>query len=179
MEVSSHALSQSRVAGVSFDAACVTNVSRDHLDYHATIQDYRLTKSKLFEHLSPEGFAVINADDPIAAGYLSRVDGPALTVGIRTAAEITAAPLEEFSSEQTFLLTAGSETIPVRTLMIGRASRLQLLVGGGRGAWPTASTCPRWSAAWRRSSACRGGCNGSSAASPSACSSISPIRPTP
>ena len=55
-----------------------------------------------------------------AAGYLSALDGPALTVGIRTAAEITAVPLEEFASEQTFLLTAGSETIPVRTRMIGR-----------------------------------------------------------
>ena len=43
-----------------------------------------------------------------------------LTVGIRTAAEITATPIEEFLSEQTFLLTAGSETIPVRTRMIGR-----------------------------------------------------------
>ncbi len=120
MEVSSHALSQSRVAGVRFDAACVTNVSRDHLDYHATIHDYRITKSKIFEHLAPEGFAVINADDPVAAGYLSRLDGPALTVGIRAAAEITATPLEEFSSEQTFLLTAGSETMPVRTQLIGR-----------------------------------------------------------
>ena len=120
MEVSSHALSQSRVAGVSFDAACVTNVSRDHLDYHATIQDYRLAKSKIFEHMSPEGFAVINADDPIAAGYLDRLQSPALTIGIRAAAEITGAPVEQFPSEQTFLLTAGSDTIPVRTQMIGR-----------------------------------------------------------
>ena len=119
MEVSSHALAQSRVAGVRFDAACVTNVSRDHLDYHPTIQDYRLAKSKLFDHLAPEGFAVINADDPVAAGYLRRFDGPALTVGIRRDAEITATPIEQFLSEQTFLLTAGSETMPVRTQMIG------------------------------------------------------------
>ena len=107
------------MAGVRFDAACVTNVSRDHLDYHPTIQDYRLAKSKLFDHLAPEGFAVVNADDPMAAGYLGRFDGPALTVGIRSAAEITATPLEQFPSEQTFLLTAGSETMPVRTRMIG------------------------------------------------------------
>lgn len=119
MEVSSHALAQSRVAGVRFDVACVTNVSRDHLDYHPTIQDYRLTKLKLFDHLAPEGFAVVNADDPIAAGYLRRFDGPALTVGIHSNAEITAMPLEQFPSEQTFLLTAGSETTPVRTQMIG------------------------------------------------------------
>jgi UDP-N-acetylmuramoyl-L-alanyl-D-glutamate--2,6-diaminopimelate ligase len=120
MEVSSHALAQSRVAGLRFDAACVTNVSRDHLDYHPSLQDYRAVKSRLFDHLALEGFAVVNADDPVAAGYLCRLQSPALTVGIRSPAEITATPVEEFLSEQTFLLTAGSETVPVRTRMIGR-----------------------------------------------------------
>jgi UDP-N-acetylmuramoyl-L-alanyl-D-glutamate--2,6-diaminopimelate ligase len=119
MEVSSHALDQSRVAGVRFDAACITNVSRDHLDYHPTIQDYRLSKSKLLGCLAPEGFAVINADDPTSAGYLRQIDGPALTIGIRSAAEITGMMIEQFSSEQTFLLTAGSQSVPVRTRMIG------------------------------------------------------------
>jgi len=119
LEVSSHALDQARVAGVRFDAACVTNVSRDHLDYHPTIQDYQLAKSKMFDYLGGEGFAVINVDDPVAAGFLRQIDGPALTVGIRSAAEIMATPLEQLINEQTFLLTAGSETIPVRTEMIG------------------------------------------------------------
>lgn len=119
MEVSSHALDQSRVAGVSFDAACVTNVTRDHLDYHASLGDYRRAKAKLFEHLSPEGFVVLNVDDSGAAHYLHGIDGPVLTVGIREAAEITAIPLERHASEQTFLLSAGSETVPVRTAMIG------------------------------------------------------------
>jgi len=104
---------------VRFDAACVTNVTRDHLDYHLTLQDYRLTKSKLLDYLPGEGFAVINADDPTSATYLHHIDGPVLTVGIRSAAEITAIPIEQYLSEQTFLLTAGSETVPVRTRMIG------------------------------------------------------------
>jgi UDP-N-acetylmuramoyl-L-alanyl-D-glutamate--2,6-diaminopimelate ligase len=119
MEVSSHALAQHRVAGVRFDTACITNVSRDHLDYHPTIQDYRLAKSRLLDHLAAEGVAVVNADDLVAAGCLRRYSGPALTVGIQRAAEITALPVEQFSSEQTFLLTAGSETLPVHTRMIG------------------------------------------------------------
>ena len=119
LEVSSHALAQSRIAGVRLDVACVTNVSRDHLDYHASLLDYRLAKSKLLDYLAPEGFAVVNADDAIAAGYLRHFAGPALTIGIRKPAEITAMPLEQFPSEQTFLLTAGSETVPVRTRMIG------------------------------------------------------------
>ena len=119
MEVSSHALDQSRVAGVQFDAACVTNVSHDHLDYHRTLYDYRLSKSKLFGYLSPEGLAVINADDPTSAGYLHQLDGPVLTVAMRSAAEITGTLIEQCLSEQTFLLTAGNETAPVRTRMIG------------------------------------------------------------
>jgi UDP-N-acetylmuramoyl-L-alanyl-D-glutamate--2,6-diaminopimelate ligase len=119
MEVSSHGLDQSRVAGASFDAACVTNVTRDHLDYHPSWRDYRLAKGKLFDHLTDQGFAVLNADDTGSAGYLCKLHGPVLTVAIEAAAEITATPVEQYKSEQTFLLTAGSETIPVRTQMIG------------------------------------------------------------
>lgn len=120
MEVSSHALDQSRLAGMELDALCMTNVRRDHLDYHRTIYDYRLAKSKAFSHLSPKGFAIINADDPIAAGYLHSIDGPVLTIGIRCRAEISGTIIERHVCEQTFLLTAGSDTVPVRTRMIGR-----------------------------------------------------------
>lgn len=120
LEVSSHALDQKRVAGAWFDAACVTNVTRDHLDYHATMHDYWLAKSQLFAHLTGEGFAVINADDRGAAAYLQQLDGPTLTIGIEGPAEITATPLEESLSEQMFLLSAGNDVIPVRTRMIGR-----------------------------------------------------------
>lgn len=119
LEVSSHALDQSRIAGIELDAACVTNVRRDHLDYHRSILDYRITKSRLFDYLSGKGFGVVNADDPTSASYLAEIGGPVLTVGMRAAAEISATLLEQYVSEQTFLLTAGSETMPVRTRMIG------------------------------------------------------------
>ncbi|MCC6125413.1 MAG: UDP-N-acetylmuramoyl-L-alanyl-D-glutamate--2,6-diaminopimelate ligase [Pirellulales bacterium] len=119
MEVSRHALAQSRIAGISYDAACVTNVTPDHLDSPPSIQNYRRTKKKLFAHLSGEGFAVVNADDPVASGFLKSFDGPALTIGIENAAEIMGTPIEQCASEQTFLITAGSETLPVRTQMIG------------------------------------------------------------
>jgi UDP-N-acetylmuramoyl-L-alanyl-D-glutamate--2,6-diaminopimelate ligase len=119
MEVSSHALDQARLAGVELDALCVTNVRRDHLDYHRTIEDYRLAKSRALDYLSPEGFAVVNADDPVSGSLLHAIDGPVLSVAIRSAAEITGELVEQCASEQTFLLTAGTDTVPVRTRMIG------------------------------------------------------------
>ena len=71
LEVSSHALSQSRVDAVSFDAAVFTNLSRDHLDFHGTMQAYAAAKSRLFEH--PElRLRVINADDALGATLLAQ-----------------------------------------------------------------------------------------------------------
>ena len=133
MEVSSHGLAQSRVAGCRFDAACVTNITRDHLDYHGSPADYRRAKQRLFSHLAPEGFAVVNADDPAASAMLRRHGGPALSVGIRSPAEITASPLEQLPSEQTFLLSAGSDTIPVRTRLVGLHNVYNCLVAAAVG----------------------------------------------
>ncbi len=70
-EVSSHALSQSRVEGLSFDVAVFTNLSRDHLDYHGSMENYFLEKQKLFSEVlatSQKGslFAIINGDDSYA-----------------------------------------------------------------------------------------------------------------
>ena len=63
MEVSSHALDQRRVHGVTFDAAVFTNFTRDHLDYHRTMETYLAAKTALVGYLKPDGVAVINADE--------------------------------------------------------------------------------------------------------------------
>ena len=133
LEISSHALDQSRLSGIMLDAACVTNVRRDHLDYHRSLFDYRVTKSRLLQYLRPEGFAVINADDPTSASYLADINTPVLTIGIRAPAEISAVIVERHTSEQTFLLTAGSETVPVRTRMIGAHHVYNCLVAAAVG----------------------------------------------
>ena len=62
MEVSSHALDQQRVAGVDFDVAVLTNLTRDHLDYHGTVEAYAEAKAKLFIEHSPRA-AVVNLND--------------------------------------------------------------------------------------------------------------------
>jgi UDP-N-acetylmuramoyl-L-alanyl-D-glutamate--2,6-diaminopimelate ligase len=64
MEVSSHALHQRRMAAARFDAALLTNLTRDHLDYHHTMEEYRAAKLRLIELLKPAGAVVLNADDP-------------------------------------------------------------------------------------------------------------------
>lgn len=64
MEVSSHSLDQRRVDGLLFDAAVFTNLTRDHLDYHRTMEAYFDAKARLVAHLDSGGVAVVNADEP-------------------------------------------------------------------------------------------------------------------
>jgi UDP-N-acetylmuramoyl-L-alanyl-D-glutamate--2,6-diaminopimelate ligase len=64
MEVSSHSLDQRRIDGLEFDVAVFTNLTRDHLDYHGTMEAYLQAKARLLEYLKPEASAVVNADAP-------------------------------------------------------------------------------------------------------------------
>src|SRR5207245_2704142 len=77
MEVSSHALEQKRVLGVEFDVAIFTNLTRDHLDYHGTMENYFAAKKKLFAALqdgTKKGAAVINIDDSYVARRAGRLE---------------------------------------------------------------------------------------------------------
>jgi UDP-N-acetylmuramoyl-L-alanyl-D-glutamate--2,6-diaminopimelate ligase len=70
MEVSSHGLDQGRVSALPFFSAIFTNLTRDHLDYHGSMENYHLAKKSLFEKY-PLKQRIINADDPIGAKWLS------------------------------------------------------------------------------------------------------------
>lgn len=63
MEVSSHAIHQSRIAGLQFDGAIFTNITHDHLDYHNTFQEYIRVKKSWFDQLPASAFSIINTDD--------------------------------------------------------------------------------------------------------------------
>jgi len=73
LEVSSHALDQERVAGVHFDTAVFTNLTRDHLDYHGTLEAYGAAKARLF-HTPGLRCAVINVRDPFGRELIERLD---------------------------------------------------------------------------------------------------------
>jgi UDP-N-acetylmuramoyl-L-alanyl-D-glutamate--2,6-diaminopimelate ligase len=64
MEVSSHSLDQRRVDGLAFDVVVFTNLTRDHLDYHGTMENYFRAKARLLDYLKDGGTAVVNADAP-------------------------------------------------------------------------------------------------------------------
>lgn len=68
MEVSSHALHQARVSGIAFDVAVLTNITRDHLDYHGTVEHYAAAKKRLFSTYL-KGGAVLNRDDARGAAW--------------------------------------------------------------------------------------------------------------
>ncbi len=63
MEVSSHAVVQHRISGLQFDGGVFTNITRDHLDYHKTFEEYIKAKQGFFDKLSSNAFALVNADD--------------------------------------------------------------------------------------------------------------------
>ncbi len=91
MEVSSHGVSASRVAGCRFEVGAWTNLTQDHLDYHGTMEEYRAAKTRLFsEHLTPSSTAVLNLDDPAAPVFRAaaeRAGAAVLGVSVRGAPE--------------------------------------------------------------------------------------------
>ena len=76
MEASSHGLDQKRLDGVRLAAGAFTNLTRDHMDYHATVEDYLAAKLRLFRDLLPDGApAVIDADSAIAPRVIAAAAG--------------------------------------------------------------------------------------------------------
>ncbi len=74
MEVSSHALVQSRADNISFKAGIFTNLSHEHLDYHKTREEYAAAKSILFSRIKPEGFAIVNGDDQYSSEIIKNCE---------------------------------------------------------------------------------------------------------
>ena len=94
MEVSSHSVDQRRIAGLEFDGAIFTNLTRDHIDYHLTFENYLKAKKQFFDELSPEAFALTNADDKNGLVMLQNTKASKYTYSLRGMADFKTKILE-------------------------------------------------------------------------------------
>ena len=94
MEVSSHAADQRRIAGLVFAGGIFTNLTRDHLDYHKTVDAYLKAKKSFFDHLPAEAFALTNADDRNGKVMLQNTKAETRTYALRTPADFKGRILE-------------------------------------------------------------------------------------
>ena len=118
MEVSSHSLDQRRVDGLEFAAAVFTNLTRDHLDYHGTMDAYIAAKARLIEYLTPDGTVVINADDE-AWGMLSRAPRQVRFSLAGTDASVCAADVRYTPNGSDWTLQAGDASAQVSLPLVG------------------------------------------------------------
>ena len=118
MEVSSHALDQGRVAALNFDVAVFTNLSRDHLDYHGTLEAYLEAKLALLDLLSPTGWAAFNNDDRAWADVPRRT-ARSLRFGIDAPADVRATDVRVDARDVRFTCTWDNRSVPFRLPLLG------------------------------------------------------------
>ena len=126
MEVSSHALALNRVDAISFAAAVFTNLTRDHLDFHADMEHYFQAKRRLFQMLPRDCPAVINADDPRASTLIETV-GRSITYGINRPADVSPAPLSYSLEGLSFDVKTPRGVVTVRSSLVGRPNVYNIL----------------------------------------------------
>ena len=122
MEVSSHAIALERVAGLEFDVAVWTNLTRDHLDFHRNLEEYFAIKAQLAELLrhDPPGRRVIAADDPFMARLLADPRPGDLSFGFGEHCLVSARDVVAEVSGTSFILRLPSGEVPVGLPLVGR-----------------------------------------------------------
>lgn len=121
MEVSSHGLSQGRVNGVQFDVAVLTNLTRDHLDYHGTVENYALAKEKLFKWDSLQS-VVLNSDDDFGQAIKQKLSNSAvkvLTYGIDSG-DVRASNIRFDNSAIQLMVTTPNGQAEMQVDLVGR-----------------------------------------------------------
>jgi UDP-N-acetylmuramoyl-L-alanyl-D-glutamate--2,6-diaminopimelate ligase len=132
MEVSSHALSLDRVDGIAFAAGVFTNLTRDHLDFHADMEEYFRAKRRLFEMLPRDAPSLINVDDPRGAALAGMVPRP-VTYAVNRTADITPGPLSFSLEGLRFEIRTPRGLIRVRSSLVGRPNVYNILAAVSAG----------------------------------------------
>ncbi len=128
MEVSSHALDQSRTEGIDFTHAVFTNITHDHLDYHQDLENYFAAKAKLFQGLLPHRYAVINADDPYGRRLEQMTKANLMDYAIENEkAKIKAENIKLGIDGTEFTLTAPAGPVKIKTSILGRYNVYNIL----------------------------------------------------
>ena len=126
MEVSSHALSLDRVEGCEFDSAIFTNLSREHLDFHKSMEEYLEAKIKLFSILGKdarkerEKLAVLNLDDPSTEKIIQSTKAKIITYGIEKKADVVAKNIKLNLEKTTFTLLSPNGETKISLPLIGK-----------------------------------------------------------
>jgi UDP-N-acetylmuramoyl-L-alanyl-D-glutamate--2,6-diaminopimelate ligase len=119
LELSSHGLAQNRIWGVKLQAAVVTYISREHLDFHGSVEEYFKAKMKIMDLVDKNGFAVLNRDDRNFEQMKSFARNRVISFGILRG-DITAQDIEYSASESNFLLKTPKGNLRVKLSMPGR-----------------------------------------------------------
>ena len=131
MEVSSHALALGRVYGITFHTAVFTNLTRDHLDFHHTMENYFAAKRLLFtpDGAPAPGWAVINQDDP--HGREISATGEVLRYGFEPGADLKASGLEMSFAGLRFTVEHRGEKIRLESPLVGKINAYNILAACG------------------------------------------------
>jgi len=132
MEVSSHALEQQRCQTIQFDAAVFTNLSRDHLDYHLTMDQYAAAKRRLFTEHAP-AFSILNYDDEYGRKWFGELNGgmQMLSFGLQKGAELQAQVLSLDIDGMTIQVHGPWGSDKVRTSLMGEFNASNLMAAAG------------------------------------------------
>ncbi|HET7041029.1 MAG TPA: UDP-N-acetylmuramoyl-L-alanyl-D-glutamate--2,6-diaminopimelate ligase, partial [Gemmatimonadales bacterium] len=131
METSSHALDQGRLDGLTFGAGIFTNLTREHLDYHRTMEHYFAAKAKLLGRLGPDGVAVINADDPAWEALPALPPARRITFGVAPGADLRAEGVVGDAGGTSFRLRSRWGNVDVRIPLIGEFNLSNALGAAG------------------------------------------------
>jgi UDP-N-acetylmuramoyl-L-alanyl-D-glutamate--2,6-diaminopimelate ligase len=126
MEVSSHALSLARVDGMTFAAGVFTNLTRDHLDFHADMDAYFRAKRRLFEMLPAAAPSLINLDDPRGQSLVS-AGGTPTTYAINRPADVTTGPLSFSLEGLSFDIRSARGVVHIDSKLVGRPNVYNIL----------------------------------------------------